>query len=247
MGVTFLGGLARLVEHRGGSIIFNWQSLQKRISVNLAQNGFLQAFGCAQVSWDGNSIPYRSDLEYHAESIGDYLHTKWLGKGWVNISPELQDLISGKVAEIYLNAFDHSQSPIGIFSCGQHYPRLGWLHLTAVDFGMGIPQSVRSLPANKDLSSTDALEWALRSGTSTKPKDIGSGLGLNLLQSFVIANGGSLKIFSNDSCLIIDDNGVKYKNVTTNFTGTLIDIAFRCDESYYCLEAEASSPDEPWF
>ncbi|MBS9383808.1 MAG: hypothetical protein HEQ24_06035 [Dolichospermum sp. BR01] len=49
----------------------------------------------------------------------------WLGKGWINISPRLQDAIpavsvaiAGKVVEIYFNAFEHSNSPIGVFSCG---------------------------------------------------------------------------------------------------------------------------------
>ena len=247
LAVAFLGGLVRLIEYRGGRVAFNWSSLQKRIRTNLGQNGFLQAFGCEQHPWIGNSIPFRSDSQHDAASIGDYLHSKWLGKGWVNISPDLQALISGKVAEIYLNAFEHSHSPIGVFSCGQHYPRLGKLHLTAVDFGVGIPQSVRSLPANQLLSSTDALKWALKQGTSTKFSEGGSGLGLNLLQSFVTANKGVLRIFSNDSCLIIDDNGIDCKNTDTNFAGTLVDIAFRCDESYYCLASQSERLDEPWF
>ena len=57
--VAFLGGLARLVEYRGGRVSFDWDSLQDRVRVNLAQQGFLAAFGCPGGPWTGNSIPYR--------------------------------------------------------------------------------------------------------------------------------------------------------------------------------------------
>ena len=59
--------------------------------------------------WDGKSIPFRSDRQYDPIAIADYLRYKWLGKGWVNISPGLQEAITGKLVEIYLNAFEHSQ------------------------------------------------------------------------------------------------------------------------------------------
>ncbi len=52
-----------------------------------------------------------------------YLKTKWLGRGWITVSTRLRDAIVGRVWKIYANAFEHSHSPVGIFSCGQHYPR----------------------------------------------------------------------------------------------------------------------------
>ncbi len=36
----------------------------------------------------------------------------------------------------------------------------------------------------------------------------------------------------------VGDNMI-YENKGTNFSGTLINIALRCDESYYCLATEA--------
>ncbi|NET39374.1 MAG: hypothetical protein F6K19_46645 [Cyanothece sp. SIO1E1] len=133
-GVAFLGGLVHLIEARGGCITFNWDTLPKKIHTNLAQNSFLCAFGCPSEPWDGNSIPYRSDLHYEQTVIGDYLKYKWLGKGWVNISPGLQNAIAGQVSEIYCNAFEHGQSAIGVFSCGQHYPKISILQLTVIDY-----------------------------------------------------------------------------------------------------------------
>ena len=238
IGVTFLGGIVRLFAYRGGNVIFHWNTLIDKIRMNLAQNGFLYDFGYNQKPWDGNSVPYRSDTQHDPIAIADYLGYKWLGKGWVNISPGLQDAIAGKVVEIYFNAFEHSQSSIGVFTCGQHYPESGTLQLTVVDFGIGISNSVRTLPENAAMTSIEALKWAFEPGNSTKQQGIRQGEGLHILQEFVRKNHGTLMIFSNDSYVNIGDNGVKYENVCTNFSGTLVNIAFRCDEKYYCLASE---------
>ncbi len=37
------------------------------------------------------------------------------------VSPGLWDQIVSRVAELYLNAFEHSKSPIGIMACGQYF------------------------------------------------------------------------------------------------------------------------------
>ena len=248
MGVAFLGGLARAVEDWGGRMTFNWETLARKIYINLGQNGFLLNFGCAHYPWEGNSIPYRRDRCHDAADLGDYLRYKWLGRGWVNISLSLRDAIAGQVSELYSNALEHSFSTIGVFSCGQHYPRAKTLHLSVIDFGIGIPASIRSLPANVSLSTVEALAWSLQSGTTTKQaSNVSRGLGLNLLQNFVANNHGSLKIFSNDGYVSIDDTGVRYENRYTEFTGTLVNIVFQCDESYYCLMSETDSSREPWF
>jgi hypothetical protein len=246
-GVAFLGGLVRLIESRGGRVTFDWESLSRRIYMNLAQNGFLCDFGCNLNPWDGNSIPYRCDIQHDPNAIADYLRYKWLGKGWVNISPALQEEITGQASEIYLNAFEHSSSDIGVFSCGQHYHNVGFLQLTVVDFGIGIASSVRSLPENSAMLATEALAWAFLPGTTTKQDGICGGSGLNLLQEFITENHGKLMIFSNDGCVTIDDNGMRYENKCTNFSGTVVNIAFRCDESYYCLASEVPNPEKPWF
>ena len=220
-GVAFLGGLIRLIEFRGGRVTFDWDTLPQDIRVNLAQNGFLCDFGHHWEPWDGNSIPYRSDIEHDPVAIVEYLRYKWLGKGWVNISPGLQNIIVGQVLEIYLNAFEHSQSEIGVFSCGQNYPKARTLQLTVIDFGIGISTSVRSLPQNSAKTTIEALKWAFLLGTTTKQNGVSRGAGLNLLQEFVRKNHGNLTIISNDGYVNISDNIVGYENICTSFSGTL--------------------------
>jgi hypothetical protein len=247
VGVAFLGGLARWIESHGGRIQFDWNTLTPKIQMNLGQSGFLESFGVTIGSWEGNSIPYRCDLTHHEQAIGQYLRDAWLGRGWVNVSPGVRDAIAGRVAEIYLNAFEHSRSPIGVFSCGQHYPKKGRLELTVIDFGIGIPDSIRSLPQNCWMTSSKAIDWAFQDGNSTKDETIGRGVGLNLLQSFVSSNQGNLRIFSGDGYAIIEDNERKYEDKCTSFSGTLVNIALWCDEGYYCLPSEAAQEARSWF
>jgi hypothetical protein len=247
VGVAFLGGLARWIEFQGGRIKFDWGTLIPKIRMNLGQSGFLESFGVNLGGWEGNSIPYRCDMSHHEQAIGHYLRDAWLGRGWVNVSPGIRDAISGRAAEIYLNAFEHSRSPIGVFSCGQHYPNQDRLELTVIDFGIGIPDSVRSLPKNCQMSSTEAISWAFQNGNSTKNESIGRGVGLNLLQNFISSNQGNLRIFSGDASAIIEDNRIDYKDKCTRFSGTLVNISLRCNEQYYCLPSEVAQEVRSWF
>ncbi len=245
--VAFLGGLARLIEHRGGQVVFRWHTLDAPIATNLAQNGFMGAFGKALGPWPGNSIPFRHDPAQDAHAFEKYLTQLWLGRGWVNVSPDLGSAIAGNMAEIYLNAFEHGQSPIGVFACGQHFPKSRELNLTIVDFGVGIPSNVRLYKAHErqpeQLRAPNCLEWAFQSGSSTKQGDSAEprGLGLDLLRSFVIQNGGRLEMFSHEGYALIADGKVSFAERSEFFEGTLVNISLRCDESYYCLASEVAN------
>jgi hypothetical protein len=151
------------------------------------------------------------------------------------------------MAEIYLNAFDHGQSPIGVFSCGQHFPKNHELNLTIVDFGVGIPSNVRLFKAGsiepEELSAAKCMEWAFQRGTSTKPG--GRGIGLDLIQDFVRLNKGRLEMFSHEGYVVIEDGKISFAERKSFFEGTLVNISLRCDESYYCLASELNN--EPLF
>jgi hypothetical protein len=247
VGVAFLGGLVYYTEKQGGQLTFKWDTLTDKILTNLDQNGFLSSFGEGSQPWNGNSVPYRKDDKQNEEVIMDYLLNRWLGRGWVNISPTLRNLIAGKVWEIYANAFEHSQSSIGVFSCGQHYPKQKELHLTIVDFGQGIPYNVQSMAENSSLDPAQSIEWALKPGNTTARDTFGRGMGLDFLQNFISSNRGNLKIFSNEGYVNIKDNEVISKIRSVNFKGTLINIALKCDESYYRLASEEQNTDTSWF
>jgi len=246
--VAFFGGLARLATHHGGSIEFAWETMRADVAANLAQNGFMEAFGGPRDSWTGNSIPYLANSLCDAHGFGLYLKDRWLGRGWINISPGLADAIAGNVSEVYVNAFEHAASPVGVFCCGQHYPKLKGLKLTLIDFGMGIPAKVRQFTetgtAAQLWTAASCMQWAFQRGTSTKPREQPGprGLGLDLLQTFVRKNGGRLEMFSHEGHALITKDDIRFTECASFFAGTLVTISLVCDETYYYLKSELPAP-----
>ncbi len=246
--VAFLGGLARLVDSRLGSVAFDWSTLHKSwVKTTIRQNGFASIFGDASAPWDGTSIPYREDREFLPDAVAEYLAENWLGKGWVHthVSEALKNAIVERVMELYVNAFEHSHSQIGVFSCGQYFPQLNELHLALVDFGVGIPANVRGylkkvrpdLPAER-LKAGDCLRWAFQRMTTTRPGSTSRGVGLDLLKSFIRVNGGTMQVFSNDGFAEVTADNEVYESFSPTFEGTVFHIKLICDERYYYLAGE---------
>lgn len=239
--VAFLGGLINLIRHRGGNIDIDLNSIRFDVRNNLEKNGFLFAFGKGGRTSIGNSIPYRQDLIQNKNDLIGYLKTKWLGRGWVHVSSGLADAIAGTVWEIYANAFEHGRSPIGVMSCGQHYPKWRELHLTVVDFGVGIPSNVRLHLNDLSLPADECIRWATRPGTTTKPKEgVPGGVGLSLLRDFIKIANGKLEIFSHDGYAFINKDQESFFPRNIYFEGTLVNIMVRCDEAFYKLASEPS-------
>jgi hypothetical protein len=244
--VAFLGGLARLIESRLGTVVFDWSTLHNSwVKTTIRQNGFASAFGDPSAPWDGTSIPYREDKALDMNGIMDYLTFNWIGKGWgqTHISERLRDAIAGRMWEIYNNAFEHSGTDIGVFSCGQHFPHNNSILLSVVDFGQGIPAKIRTFvgrdPRAKDLPAAACLRWAFTRGKSTSTEGVARGLGLDLLKEFIRINHGKMEVYSNEGYAIIDNDGERYENRDVSFEGTVVHITLRCDENLYRFSDEA--------
>ncbi len=242
--VTFLGGLARLIESRWGSVVFDWSTLSDgAVRTNLRQNGFAGMYGLASKRWEGNSIPYREDKTLDMNGIMDYLTYNWIGKGWMHVSDRLRDAIAGRMWEIYNNAFEHSGTEIGVFTCGQHFPANNELVLSVVDFGQGIAANVRNYLSQdaraEKINAAACLRWAFQPGTSTRPNGVARGIGLDLLKEFVRVNHGKLEVYSNEGYAIINESGGRFENRSISFEGTIFHITLRCDERLYQFADEA--------
>lgn len=245
--VAFLGGLARLIEYKGGWVKFSWDTLRNSaVMTNLCQNGFAGNFDHLSSGWDGNSIPYRENKTLNMNEIMDYLTYNWIGKGWLHVSARLRDAIAGRMWEIYNNAFEHSGTGIGVYSCGQYYRRQNDLVLSVADFGKGIPFNVRAFLSQhvdtnlvSKISGAACLKWAFQRGNSTCLGGVARGLGLDLLKEFVRVNQGKLEVYSNDGYAIADKDGERYENCNTSFEGTVVHITLRCDEKLYRFRDEA--------
>lgn len=247
--VTVIGGMASFLKENGSSLTLDLATLISKIHMNLAQNGLLNHLGYLSTPWDGNSIPFRHDPFLDKQAVIGYLNDYWLGKGVLNISKELKDLIVCKVIEIYTNAFEHSHSDLGVFSCGQYYPNKKELKLTILDLGVGIPANVRKFQANPDLSEENAVQWAFQQGHSTRPRpDIMGGNGLGIIGSFIQRNQrGKLEIYSHGGIAKITQNNEEYGRHNTPFQGTIVNINLVCDSKYYCLDSEVQEHHEPFF
>ena len=249
--VVFLGGLAHVIHSRGGSARFLTGTMQQAVQMNLLQNGFAHAMGAGSPPWQGNSIPYREYVEpdksgvIHKNGVIQLLTDDWLGRGWISVSPNLANEIVGRMWEIFANAFEHGNSPVGIYCCGQYLKKRRELLLAVADFGVGIPSNVRIFGGQPDMDAQATMRWALTSGTSTSRRSGPSGVGLNLLREFVKATHGRLAIFSHDGYASIDGSGETYQNLPAFFEGTLVQVTLRCDDTYYSMSNEIDSA--PYF
>ncbi len=245
---TILGGIAHHLEAQNSLLILDLETLAPPIRMNLAQNGLLQYLGHNQEPWDGNSIPFRHDSRLDRIDLINYLSHSWLGKGWLNIHQDLKERIVSKVLEIYLNAFEHSTSPLGVFSCGQHYPNKQRIKLTILDLGIGIPQSVRHFRKAPDLPAAEALQWAFQQGNSTQPiANTARGVGLDIMKAFIRKNQGKLRIYSHDSFAQITAEKEEYGRRKLPFQGTIVDIDLACSSDYYSLSPQQLESEQPFF
>jgi len=249
--IAFIGGLIRSIQFARGRAEVKWETLRPRIRQLLERNGFIQHFPPPGYSSSGtprsaSSIPYREDISENRDGIMGYLKQEWLGTEWIqqHISADGRNAIVGAAWEIYANAFEHSSTRIGVFSCGQYYPKTRLLKLTVVDFGVGIPKNVRSFFNDVEIAPAAALEWAFKSGTTTKPERDCRGVGLDILKGLVAINGGRMEIFSHDAYGVIDERGEIYSRCTSHFDGTLVNITLKChgDCHYYLISEEIRKP-----
>jgi hypothetical protein len=241
--IAFIGGIARLIESRNCIASFEWETLQNPdLESLLSGNGFTKAFKHSYKEIGEHSILYREDKQLSMDSIMDYLADGWLGRGWVVVSNRLKNAIVGKIWEIYNNAFEHSKTPIGVFSCGQHFEAANELILSVVDFGCGIPTLVKNFLSEarraERLKDPSCLRWAFQRGNSTSSGGVAKGLGLDLLKEFIGLNQGKLEIYSNKAYGLIDGENERYEKLDSPFEGTMVHITLRCDENLYQFKDE---------
>jgi anti-sigma regulatory factor (Ser/Thr protein kinase) len=239
--VAFLGGLIRTLQDRGCKIGARFGSINPAVHENLKKNGFMRAMGLQAAAGGHNTIPFREDMVRDDGSYLTYLREAWLGRGWVNVSDGLADAIANAVWETYTNAFEHGHSNVGVFSCGQFYPVNKEIAIAFVDFGIGIPGSVRTVPQAAGLADVDAIAWALARGNTSKPGN--RGVGLDILRSFVELNRGYMDVVSHRGHVRISEAGAERLCRNQGFPGTVFNITLKADERRYAFKSEIAAED----
>lgn len=98
--------------------------------------------------------------------------------------------------------------------------------------GIGIPDNIRNY-LRKNLTSKECIEWALTEGKSTVEDDfIKRGLGLNRLENFIKLNNGTMSIYTDNICCMINNKERKYIDLDEKIIGTLIIINIIADSDH---------------
>lgn len=159
----------------------------------------------------------------------------------IKMQKEAQDILASYIYEIYQNGMCHSMSPIGVFTSGIWDEDNKEFTFSIYDMGVGIPNNVRQYMNMQDVDSIKCLQIAFIDGFTTSTEyEVNRGLGLTRLENFIRLNKGSMSIYSEDSCCIIEDGNAKnYHKLKCPIKGTLIIIKIAADENnIYVVEKE---------
>lgn len=239
--VAFLGGLARTLQARGFDVAFDWESCRDAVLANLCQNGFAATFGYPRARWTGNSIPFQEHLgDLRQGKVIDYLTNDWLGRVHPEVGEQAKTRIIDTMLEIYNNAFEHSESSAGVFSCGQYFPKLNELTLSVADFGVGIPHNVRHFfqkePSSRvlmDLRASNCLRWAFKESHSTC-SGVSRGLGLSTLEKFITDVGGRMSVYSERGAVHMLPKGkIHYRDYSNPIAGVILHLSIPSEEASY--------------
>jgi len=238
-----LGAILYYLSHSANTIqLTNICTSVERI---LSKNGFLSNYGRKRMpdTW-GTTIPYQrfdvKDDRYFAR----YVETELVHRSEMpSMSPGVLKKFRESVFEIFSNSVIHSQTKLGIFSCGQYFPTRHRLDFSVADLGIGIRKNVRK-NAELDLAAEEAIVWATQGRNTTKRGRIPGGLGLKLLGEFINLNGGRLEIVSDAGYWKLEKGRTSTTRLGHPFPGTVVSIEIdTLDTQSYALSAELSESD----
>ncbi|MDD9983612.1 MAG: ATP-binding protein [Gammaproteobacteria bacterium] len=208
----------------------------------LRKNRFLTRYGYKPLR-DGyrTAMPFRRLRLSGQSAFEDYVD-QWLErKGMPEMSKKARKAFKRKVFEIYQNAVIHSESDIGVFVCGQFFPKKKRLDFTIADAGIGIRETVRRYFENDRIGSVRSLRWALAPHHTTKRGRLPGGLGLQLLKDFTRLNGGKIQIASRFGFYEYSHGDENFRKMSADFPGTAVTIEVNtADESTYVLSDETA-------
>lgn len=210
----------------------------------LSKNEFLSHYGREKVpDRYGTTISYkRFDVKNESYSV-DYIEREFIHRSEIpEMSPGLLKKFRESVFEIFDNAVAHSQTKLGIFSCGQFFPKRRRLDFAVVDLGVGIWENVKQ--CGHDLTPENAIDWATQRDNTTRSGAVPGGVGLKLLSEFIDLNGGCIRIVS-DAGYWKRKNGRTTKTALRHrFPGTAVCLEINtADTQSYMLTAELTEHD----
>lgn len=184
-----------------------------------------------------NYVPYKAFKNKDAEQFKIYID-KWViqKRKFPEHSLGVHEKIKESIYEIYANAIMHGESEY-VYCCGELNSLKETLNMTIVDKGQTIPFHVNRFLRNANLSSCDAIEWALQDANTTKSNT--GGLGFTIIKEFISLNKGALQIVSQNGFLEFKNDKISKNIMKASFPGTIVNMEFNFnDTNSYRLKNE---------
>lgn len=190
----------------------------------------------------GLSFGHCLSLSVHDDRyFAAYVNRHIRGKGLPMMSEALSQRFKNSIFEIFVNSAMHSETGLGIFSCGQYFPNKHLLDFSIADAGIGIRRKVRKELGLK-MNSDEAIEWALQEGNTTRTGNVPGGLGLKLLREFITMNRGRIQVVSDRGYWELNAGKETLLRMEHSFPGTVVNIEVNtADSASYRLRTEAEN------
>ncbi len=211
----------------------------------LSKNGFLCTYGREAIpdTW-GTTIPYQRFETKDERYFGAYVEQQLMQHpGIPRMTQGLRKRLRESIFEVFSNAVIHSETRLGIFSCGQFFPNRDRLMFSIADLGIGIGESLRR-KLKLELPHDQAIEHALKEGTTTKSGPIPGGLGLKLLRQFIELNSGAFTIVSGRGYWQLLEKRVSKTELSGAFPGTVVTLVINTADTYSQTAASKISPSD---
>jgi len=211
----------------------------------LLKNGFLSHYGREKIPdrW-GTTIPYRRFDAKDDRFFADYIENELIHRSEMPVmSSGLLKKFRESIFEIFSNAVLHSRSELGIFSCGQFFPKRDRLDFSVADLGVGMRQNIND-NTGLNLSPENAIAWATEGRNTTKRGPVPGGLGLKLLGEFIDQNGGCIQIVSDAGYWRRGKGKTFTASLIHSFPGTVVSVEINtADTNSYKLTSELDAAD----
>ncbi|RKU30227.1 ATP-binding protein [Candidatus Poribacteria bacterium] len=223
----------------------NLLNIRENVMDILSRNGFLSHYG-------GDLIPdeWQTTISYRRFDVKDdhffanYIEEEFIQRSELpTMTHELLKKFRESIFEIFSNAVLHSQTELGIFCCGQLFPNQNRLVFTIADLGIGICKNI-NLKKGWKLTPTEAINWAIQEGNTTKSSNLPGGLGLILLCDFIDLNNGCLHIVSDAGYWERRCQRIITEELSKPFPGTIVSLEIdTSDTNTYGLNSELKPDD----
>ncbi len=217
-------------------------NLAPQVKTILSKNGFLINYGVAKrLDTYGTTIEYKRFEPKDDRYFAAYIEQQLVEKGMPKMSAGLQKKFRESVFEILSNAVLHSETKMGIFTCGQFFPAGKRLDFSIADLGIGMRENI-TRKARLKLEPEEAITWATEGNNTTKTGSIPGGLGLKLLRDFIGLNKGRIQIVSDAGYWELANGMVRTRRFDEPFPGTVVNLEMNtADRDSYCLPSEQDS------